>query len=228
MVVSRGPSLSEQVYDYVRERIVSGTYLPGQILSESELAQTLEVSRTPVSIALTTLLERGLLQQKNGKFTVPVLTMKDVVDLYTCRLAFDGLATRLAAETISTDALKKLERHLGVWENPPEEDDLRALWVADLSFHELIYEVSGNRHLVRFAQIAAELAAVYRRNTIRRLKDDRARSREDVRLEHERILQALADHDPERAERVAREHIQNVIDHLGQMEVIDAEFLKDA
>ena len=228
MIVSRGPSLSEQVYSYVREQIVTGAYVPGQILSESELAQTLNVSRTPVSIALTTLLERGLLQQKNGKFAVPLLTMKDVVDLYTCRLAFDGLATRLAAEMISTDALKKLERHLGVWENPPEEDDLRALWVADLSFHELIYEVSGNRHLVRFAQIAAELAAVYRRNTIRRLKDDRARSREDVRLEHARIFQALADHDPERAERVAREHIQHVIDHLGEMEVIDAEFLKDA
>ena len=169
--------------------------------------KTLNVSRTPVSIALTTLLERGLLQQKNGKFAVPLLTMKDVVDLYTCRLAFDGLATRLAAETISADALKKLERHLGVWENPPEEDDLRALWVADLSFHELIYEVSGNHHLVRFAQIAAELAAVYRRNTIRRLKDDRARSREDVRLEHERILQALADHDPRaRGKGRARAH----------------------
>ena len=218
--------MSDQVYGHVREKIVTGNYSPGRILSESELAQTLDVSRTPVSIALTTLLERGLLQQTKGKFTVPVLTIKDVVDLYTCRLALDGLATRLAAEIISTDALKKLEHYLGIWENPPEEDDLHALWVADLSFHELIYEVSDNRHLVRFAQIAAELAAVYRRNTIRRLKDDRVRSREDVRLEHERIFQALADHDADRAEKAAREHIRNVIDHLGKMEVVDTEFLK--
>lgn len=224
ILISRGPTLSEQVYDYVREQIISGVYLPGQIISESELAQTLEVSRTPVSIALTILLERGLLEQKNSKFAVPVLTIKDVVDLYTCRLAFDGLATRLAAETISDEELKRLERHLEVWENPPEEDDLHALWVADLGFHEIIYEVSNNRHLIRFAQIAAELAAVYRRNTIRRLETVDTRSREDVRLEHQRIFEALASHNPKRAESAARKHIKKVIKQLKQMEVVDTEF----
>ena len=206
---------------------MSGVYLPGQVISESELAKTLDVSRTPVSIALTTLLERGLLEQKNTKFTVPTLTLKDVVDLYTCRLAFDGLATRLAAETISDKDLQRLEHHLTVWENPPEEDDLHALWTADLSFHEIIYEVSNNRHLVRFAQIAAELAAVYRRNTIRRLENEGARSREDVRLEHQQIFEALAARDADLAEAAAREHIQNVIGQLEQMEVIDAAFVLD-
>jgi len=219
-VIARGPTLGKQVYRFVRERIINGGYRPGHVLSESELAQELNVSRTPVSIALTILLERGLLEQRNGKFAVPTLTITDVIDLYMCRLAFDGLATRLAAATISEEDIGRLERHLKVWENPPREDDLYALWVADFGFHETIYQLTDNRHLIRFAQIATELASVYRRNTIRRLDTDKRRSREDVRREHQLILEALAAHDPTRAETAARQHIENVIAHLEQMEVI--------
>jgi DNA-binding GntR family transcriptional regulator len=220
-VIARGPTLAEQVYLYIRDRILKGNYQPGEALSETELSSELQVSRTPVSIALTTLLERGLLEQRDHKLYIPRLTLKDILDLYTCRLAFDALATRLAAPLISKKELKELERQVKVWERPVKEDDLYALWVADLSFHETIYQVSNNRHLIRFAQIAAELAAVYRRNTIRQLEESQQRSREDVRLEHQKIYEALASHDPDAAEAAAKTHIQNVIDHLSKMSVID-------
>jgi DNA-binding GntR family transcriptional regulator len=225
-VISRNPNLSEQVYSYLKDRIIRGDYPPGKHVSEIELAQELKVSRTPVSIALTILTERGLLEHKAGKLFVPKLTLKDVIDLYQCRLAFDGLATRMAASLISKKDLSHLAKHLKVWEKPAKEDDLYALWVADLSFHETIYRVSDNRHLIRFAQIASELAAVYRRNTIRRLgENNRQRSKEDVRLEHQKIYEALIAHDPDAAEAAAKTHIQNVIEHLNTMEVIDLEFI---
>jgi DNA-binding GntR family transcriptional regulator len=224
-IISRNPNLSEQVYSYLKDRIIRGDYPPGKHVSEIELAQELKVSRTPVSIALTILTERGLLEHEAGKLSVPKLTLKDVIDLYCCRLAFDALATRLAATLISKKDLNQLAKHLKVWEKPAKEDDLYALWVADLSFHETIYKVSNNRHLIRFAQIAAEQAAVYRRNTIRRLsQENKQRSKEDVRLEHQHIFEALAAHDPDAAEVAAKTHIQNVIDHLNTMEVIDLGF----
>ena len=227
-VISRSPSLSEQVYIYIREHIIRGDYPPGKQLSEVELAQELKVSRTPVSIALSILLERGLLEQNAGKLSVPKLSLKDVIDLYVCRLAFDAIATRLAAEKITKKQLNQLAKHLKVWEKPSKEDDLYALWVADLSFHETIYQVSNNRHLIRFAQISAELAAVYRRNTIRRLgHQNKQRSKEDVRLEHQLIYEALLSRDADGAEKAARTHIQNVIEHLSQMEVIDMSVLSD-
>jgi DNA-binding GntR family transcriptional regulator len=227
-VISRSPSLSEQVYAYIREHIIKGDYPPGKHLSEVELAQELKVSRTPVSIALTILLERGLLEQVGPKLCVPRLTLKDVIDLYVCRLAFDATATRIAAALISKKELNQLSKHLKVWEKPSKEDDLYALWVADLSFHETIYQVSNNRHLIRFAQISAELAAVYRRNTIRYLSEDnQQRSKEDVRLEHQRIFEALLAHDEDAAEGTAKTHIQNVIQHLRTLQVIDTGFLED-
>ena len=225
--ISRGPTLGEQVYSHVRERIISGDYQPGHIIIESELAQELNVSRTPVSNALIMLKERGLIEERNGKLAVPRLSLKDVIDLYQCRWAFDSLATRLAATLINNKDIRRLERNLQAWEKHSEDDDKQALWVADLEFHDIIYKVSNNQHLLRFAQIATELAAVYRRNTIRRL-DDQAqaisnRSRSNVLEEHRHIFQALCDRDPEAAERAASTHMRNVIAHLESAEVIHAD-----
>lgn len=226
--ISRSPALSEQVYDHIRERIISGELGPGTQVSEVDLAQALGVSRTPVSIALAILVERGLLEQSKGKLLVPELTLKDVVDLYICRLAFDATATRLAAETISKRDLKGLAQQLKVWDKPAQEDDLYALWVADLSFHETIYQVSDNKHLIRFAQIASELAAIYRHSTIRRITSgDKQRSKEDVRQEHQVIYEALIARDPDAAEAAAKTHIEKVIEHISQMEVVDLGVVKD-
>jgi DNA-binding GntR family transcriptional regulator len=222
-MISRGPALRDQVYENLRDRIVSGELRPGQPLVEVELAAQLQVSRTPVSNAMVMLKERGLLEDVNGKLQVPILKLEDVVNLYWCRMALDGLAARLAAERITPKDLKTLEKHLRTWETPQRERDESALWVSDLDFHRLIYEVSDNRHLVRFSEMTAELAAVYRRNTIRRMTDPQVRttrSRDDVRAEHQAIFAAIAAHHPERAEISAREHIRMVIKHLEQADMM--------
>ena len=211
-VIVRGPTLSEQVCEFVREHIINGTYKPGQVLVEAELAEELGVSRTPVGSALIVLKERGLLEEQGGRLAVAKQSIMDVVDLYRCRLALDSLATRLAAELITGEGLARLEHQLRVWERPPLEDDL----------HEIIYQVTGNRHLIRFAQIAHELAAIYRRNTIRRLgASGQGRSREVVRAEHQKIFESLVERDPDLAEVASREHVENIIVHLNQLEVVN-------
>jgi DNA-binding GntR family transcriptional regulator len=226
-VVERGPNLGEQVYVFVRDRIVGGYYRPGQIINESELANQLAVSRTPVSNALIMLKERGLVEGRQGRLAVPRLAIKDVRDLYRCRVAFDGLATRLAAERVDERDLAALERDLIVWDSGDGDtvDHTQALWVADLGFHARIYAMSDNHHLIRFAQIAADLVAVYRHSTIRRLRAgsaDRApRTAADVAGEHRRIYDALAARDADAAERSAREHIENVIAHLDTLDIVD-------
>jgi DNA-binding GntR family transcriptional regulator len=222
-MISRGRALRDQVYENLRDRIVNGELQPGDALVEVELAAQLQVSRTPVSNALVMLRERGLIQDVGGRMEVCVLKLEDVVDLYWCRMGLDGISARLAATRIGAKDLKILEQHLKAWETPIRESDLSALWVSDLKFHQHIYEVSGNRHLVRFSEMAAELAAVYRRNTIRRMNDPQSgtsRSRDDVRAEHHAIFDAIAAHDPDAADAAARKHIQMVIKHLEQADMM--------
>lgn len=226
MSIRRGVTLSDQVYAFIRKNIVLGVYESGQILVESELASELQVSRTPVSNAVVMLKERGLLEDRAGKPEVPRLSLKDVTDLYRCRLALDALATRMAAETMTPKDLVRLARDLEDWHEPSTEGDRTALWVTDLGFHATIYRASGNRHLLRFAQITTELAAVYRHRTVRKLVADGAgplRNKDDIRQEHLQILDALREHDPVAAERAARRHIENVIEHLHRSEVTSSE-----
>lgn len=222
-LISKGPALRDQVYNNIRDRIISGELEPGHVLIEVELADELKVSRTPVSNALVMLKERGLIEDEGGRLRVPVLKLSDVIDLYWCRMGLDGIAARLAAQKIGTRDLRVLEKYLRAWESPPQENDVLALWVSDLNFHRHIYKVAGNSHLSRFAEVAAELASVYRRNTIRRISDPNSgsnRSRDDVRSEHEAIFEAISRRDPDAAEAAARHHIEMVIRHLGQADMI--------
>ena len=216
-MILRAKALRDQVYENIRDRIISGELRPGDSLVEVELAAQLNVSRTPVSNALVMLRERGLIYDSGGRMEVSVLKLEDVVNLYWCRMGLDGVAAFLAASKITKPELKTLETYLKAWETPVQESDLSALWVSDLKFHHHIYEVSHNRHLIRFSEITAELAAVYRRNTIRRMSDPQSgtsRSRDDVRAEHQAIFEAIASKDPIAAENAARHHIQMVIKHL--------------
>lgn len=222
-MISKAPALRDQVYAHIRDQIVSGVYPPGKVLVEVEIASELSVSRTPVSNALVMLRERGLIEDDGGRLHVPVLSLDDVVQLYWCRMAHDGLASRLTASRISPGELATLDSYVQAWETPEQEPDHAALWVTDLNFHRLIYQVAGNTHLLRFSEMTLELASSYQRNTIRRMTgpEPRAgRSREDVRGEHRRIVEAIASRDPDAAEAAARAHIHNVIQHLELADVL--------
>jgi DNA-binding GntR family transcriptional regulator len=218
--IAKGPTLGEQVYAYIREKIVNDHYRPGQVIVESELAQELNVSRTPVSNAVIMLKERGLIEDRGGKLTVLDLSIRDVIDLYQCRLAFDGLAARLAAERITEAELDALASHLDVWEQVVEAPDTNALWVADLSFHELIYAASRNAHLQRFSEIATDLLSTYRRVILDNLAHgpDQQRGPEDVRREHEALYARLRVRDADGAEAAARFHILSVVTFLERVE----------
>lgn len=222
-MVLRGLALRDQVYNHIRDRIVSGELEPGRVLVEVEIAAELSVSRTPVSNALVMLKERGLLEEEGSKLRVPVLKLSDLIALYWCRMGMDGIAARLAAERIGAKDAKVLEKYLKAWESPQREDDLSALWVSDLNFHQHIYKVAGNLHLSRFSEMTVELASVYRRNTIRRIADPSSgtsRSRNDVRAEHQAIFEAIVSKKPDAAEEAARQHIRMVIKHLGQADMV--------
>lgn len=213
-IVTKGPTLSEQVYAHIRKKILDDHYKPGQVIVESELAHELAVSRTPVSNAVIMLKERGLIEDRGGKAAVLDLSIRDVIDLYQCRLALDGLAARLAAERITDEELASLEETLGVWSEPsPGRQDL---WLADLAFHDLIYLASGNAHLRRFSEIATDLVATYRRVILDNLTSGQAPQRGpvEVRREHAEMFRNLQARDPGGSEAAARAHIESVVDYL--------------
>ena len=221
MDITRRANLGDQVYAILKERIITGHYTPGENIVESDVAADLNVSRTPVSIAFVMLKERGLLEYELNRYSVTRLTIKNIVDLYKCRLALDVLATGSAASRVTEHDLSELETYLQIWDESSSTNDL---WVADLRFHKKIYDLSDNHHLIRFSIIATELLSIYRRMNISQLPkrpEEKKRSRQDVIKEHRNILSALRKRDGTLAEQAAREHILNVIDNLESLSFVD-------
>ena len=111
------PNLIHQVYCRILDAIVDRTLPPGHRIRQAELAERLGVSRQPVSHALHLLHQQGLVAESGRKgFQVTRLDPTRIRQLYEVRGAVDGLAARLAASRIGSDAIGRaeLERALTV------------------------------------------------------------------------------------------------------------------
>ncbi len=83
--IRRQPPLSAQVYDRLRTMMQSNVFQPGDRMVEEDLARRLSVSRTPVREALFRLSLNGLVEQQDGRFVVPTLTLRDIQEIFQIR-----------------------------------------------------------------------------------------------------------------------------------------------
>ncbi len=141
------PNLIDQVYARILEGIADHTLPPGHRIRQSELADSLGVSRQPVSHALHLLHRQGLVAESGRKgFEVTRLDPVRIRQLYEVRGAIDGLAARLAAQCVARDAAGRaaLEYALHAGYGIDDATPLAALIALDVDFHQAIYRLSGN------------------------------------------------------------------------------------
>ncbi len=215
---------SDTAYDYIRERILSGTYLPGSTLITSQLAEEIGVSRTPVRDALRQLEADGLVViRAHFGANVRTVTFQEFRDLCGMRLALESYAARFAAANRSSEELQEMRQALEAMKSCTEkiggsqDADLQADLVReDIRFHIAILTAARNGlirqeilrlHLVNrivSARSAAMMTPVDR--------EESAANRREVLAEHAAIYQAIADRDAEGAQRAMDRHIQKLID----------------
>jgi DNA-binding GntR family transcriptional regulator len=141
------PNLTEQVYARILEAITDRSLLPGQRITQNELAERLGVSRQPVSHALHLLHRQGLLAESGRRgFEVTQLDPLRIRQLYEVRGAIDGLAARLAAGRVKTDPAGRapLEAALHAGRSIDRATPLARLIALDVDFHGAIYRLAGN------------------------------------------------------------------------------------
>jgi DNA-binding GntR family transcriptional regulator len=202
-VVPMSQRTSEGVARILRTEIFSGRLKPGEPMPERSLAEQLGVSRTPVREALFTLQSEGLVElTPNRGATVRTITAQDIVRIYSLRGVLESYAAREAAtarEQHHLDALEDAHARL-VRMGPQGTASEQAL--ADLAFHMLVAEATGNPLLQTIMGQVLAFTVSYRSNYA--YPDDRATS---VNEQHRGILDALRDGDAERAEELMREHV---------------------
>ncbi|MGB7224380.1 MAG: GntR family transcriptional regulator [Bradyrhizobium sp.] len=141
------PNLTDQVYARRLEALIDRTLLPGQRVTQNELADRLCVSRQPVSHALHLLHRQGLLAESGRRgFEVTQLDPERIRQLYEVRGAIDGLAARIAAKRVKTDTAGRaqLEAALRAGRTIDRTTPLARLVALDVDFHGAIYRLAGN------------------------------------------------------------------------------------
>lgn len=193
--------VQKDAYTLILEAIEAGTYKPGDRLVESELAERLGVSRTPVREALQRLETQAMLTRDGRSLIVASLDHNQLAELYTVRTELEGLAARLAARHATDEEMRVLR---GMVEDDKRlmGGDPRALSRANKRFHKQIHLASHNRFLVQ------QLDLVHRSMALMTNTSFAAEGRDAAGLaEHEAIVAAIEARDGEAAYQALRSHI---------------------
>jgi DNA-binding GntR family transcriptional regulator len=194
----------DKAYEALKEAIIRGSLRAGQRLVETQLAETLNISRTPLREAILKLQSEGFVQRlSSGGTRVRPLSADEVRHLYAIREVLEGLAAREAAERITLEQLERLDQLTRELEAIEASTDVDRIARVGEQFHRIILEAGGNRQLAEHLRQLRDQIQRYRYLTIEVVGRGRAAAGE-----HTALLEALRKRDPAKAEKVARWHIQ--------------------
>ncbi len=202
-------SLADQVFSDLELKILSGAYPRGELLTEGRLSDELGVSRTPIREAFFRLSQEHLIDVSPKGAYVLGITEQDIRDIYEIRIRIEGLASRMAAEKITEEGIVELHKALDLQEFYTQKGDPDGIRNMDDSFHQAIYRLCDSPVLRYTLEPLHRRIIKYRRASIA------ARTRAEHSLqEHLQILEAIASHDADAAERLTVKHIQNAMDNI--------------
>lgn len=141
--------LSNVIYKEFIKDISSGKLLPGNKIIEYKIAKTLNVSRTPVNIAINKAINNGLFE-KNEKRTITVkkISFEEAYHLYEARKLLEGRAAYLAAKRISPEELRSLKNLLDIFKEVDENLNNDEFVKNDKIFHDIIVNACRNKYII--------------------------------------------------------------------------------
>jgi DNA-binding GntR family transcriptional regulator len=196
-------TLAERAFATLHSAVVTGVLAPGERLPIEELAQVLGMSPMPIREALRQLDSVGLVENVPHRGArVTELSIEDLQEVYEARLALEPLAIRHAAERFTEQdaalARELLAAHVAAYRRP----DPQQIWATHTAFHFALYDAAHSRWMSRLIRPLWETSERYRFAMLPvRLNLDQRR------LEHERILEACAAHEPDEAARELHNHL---------------------
>ena len=203
-------SLTQTVYNGLRNDILNGKYPSGTVITEEQIAKEFGASRSPVRSAFRQLEEIGLLRiVPNKGVWVEGITRDDMKDVYEIRMRIEGLASAEAARNATQaqiDLLTELADLSDFYFAHGNEERLKSL---DGSFHEQIFVMSGRK--VLHSILSSLLADVSRFRNVSMVSSGRL---EPALQEHRAILNAIAARDPKQAEELTVRHIVNAYENI--------------
>jgi DNA-binding GntR family transcriptional regulator len=197
--------MRQRASDALRTAIVSGRLLPGDRLVEVELAAQLGISRSPIREALRQLEHQGLVRSLPYKQTeVLGVSQEEIAEvLVPIRLTLESFAFRKARQLLGDDDLRHLRELVDRMRAAADSGDYGALAEADVRFHEVVIERSGQPHCLQvWRSIEPRVRAYFRRDAPAHA------SAHEVADQHDELLAALVEGDEADLTATLERHIQ--------------------
>jgi GntR family transcriptional regulator, rspAB operon transcriptional repressor len=210
------------VYAALRDAIVGAAFVPGQRLSETELAERYGVSRTPVREALVRLRDDRLVEivPQLGTY-VTRISREAVGDAQFVRESLECAAVRLATAHARSDDLAALEAILERQREASLAGDVDRFYVFDDELHRSLCDLSGHGIAWSLSQRAGGHL-----NRIRRLSMTDPAYIDEMIAEHVLVIEAIERGEPQQAEQTLREHLRMVLASLPEIERAHPEYFE--
>lgn len=200
---SRPPTISEEVYEFLRRELLTASFQPGEVLREIDLSTRLNVSRTPVREAIKRLAQEGLLEVLPSRGArVRELTASEAANTYEVRSVVEGKAASLAAQYATPENVAELRRLLAEI-NAIDDADYPAHLAADNAFHLAIANMSQNDVLIEVIDMLNS------RITRTKIITRRTNPSQATAQQHRAIVEAIARGDSAAAAVAMKDHIDS-------------------
>lgn len=206
-------NLHEGTFQKLRSLLVEGKIAPGSKLNERALAESLNVSRTPIREAIRRLAADGLVELIANRGAIALqLSLDDVINTFDVIADLEGFSGELAAQNISATTLSELEALQYEMMASYARRDLSSYYQLNLRIHHLINQAANNPVLSRlFTQVNARIEALRFRSNQDGVKWEKAVE------EHQEMLDALKARDGKRMRKIMMQHVMNKRDVVVQL-----------
>ncbi|WP_084539840.1 GntR family transcriptional regulator [Azorhizobium doebereinerae] len=205
-----GLTLAERLRRELEAAIAAGRLEPGSRLDEQEIAARFGVSRTPVREAFRLLAASNLVELRGRQgAVVRSIGAHALIEMFQVMAELEGLCARLAARRATPEQMDKLRAIHEKLEQVATLRDVDLFYDVNQEFHEALYEASCNAFLADQTRRLRNQVAAYRRRVTRmptRISD--------TLREHAAVIQAVEQHDAERAHKAMRDHVSLLGDNL--------------
>jgi len=206
-------TLKDRVYDMLRAAIIEmNIYDEGADLrlDERSMAEQLQVSRTPLREALTRLEQDGFIEirPRRGVYVVRK-TLEEILEMIVAWAALESMAARLSAEMATDAQIRELRKHALRHSESSASADLSEYSEANITFHQMILEMSGCKLLRNMADsLFMHMHAVRRRAL-----EENDRATRSV-VDHLGIIEALEVRDGDLSAQLVRDHTMRLHSHV--------------
>ena len=218
-------SLFDGVRNQIKYNIINGVYPMGKRLKAKTLADELYVSRTPVNKALSSLYDEGLLcYNRNVGYSVRIITIEDIEEIFKIRIALDILSFQEASLKMDEKSFAYVRNFVKKAELAFNNNDIDGLRKASKSFNEAIYEFSDMPRLRMIIRGLDDYIEVLRKFSFDTKNPESKNSRRKISVEeHSKMLDLMEEKDFEGLENAIREHLEDSKNYI----ISQSHFYKD-